>query len=295
MIQVHLIYMTEMFVSKSCNHVHLLYTYFVMLLAFLFTDFLRTALWSLGIYIKTNSVGSLHSQYKFLISKCEDVFKKARLLLNHCFAEGDFVKWSIVVLKQFLSERNVLVPAGNRKTSIVRKCLLTQELELPVLSNFMKKDTEIAERRLQKLTIDSIKLPFPEEIKKGWMHDFVYLPNVTVENLKTFAEKSAATKAYKEGLNLNFDNHVFNIELNNISPCIKYFFICDKVVPQTRMSEDSYSVWVCLNDESDVLTGECGCIAGYSESCKHDFALLHSVEQHVTHGHNKTCTSVKQK
>ena len=49
------------------------------------------------------------------------------------FAEGDFVKWSIVVLKQLLSERNVPVPAGNRKTDIVRKCLLAQELELPVL------------------------------------------------------------------------------------------------------------------------------------------------------------------
>ena len=67
------------------------------------------------------------------------------------FAEGDFVKWSIVVLKQFLSERNVPVPAGNRKTDIIRKCLLAQELELPVLPNFMKKDTGIAERRLQKL------------------------------------------------------------------------------------------------------------------------------------------------
>ena len=83
------------------------------------------------------------------------------------FAEGDFVKWSIVALKQFLSERNVPVPAGNRKTDIVRKCLLAQELELPVLPNFMKKDTEIAER-LQKLTIDGIKLPFPEEIKEGF-------------------------------------------------------------------------------------------------------------------------------
>ena len=133
------------------------------------------------------------------------------------FAEGDFVKWSIVVLKQFLSERNVPVPAGNRKTDIVRKCLLAQELELPVLPNFMKKDTEIAERRLQKLTIDGIKLPFPEEIKEGWMHDFVYLPNVTVENLKTFAEKSAATKAYKEGLNLNFANHVSNRSKQHLS------------------------------------------------------------------------------
>ena len=64
--------------------------------------------------------------------------KKQDYYKTMVFAEGDFVKWSTVVLKQFLSERNVPVPAGNRKTDIVRKCLLAQELELPVLPNFMK-------------------------------------------------------------------------------------------------------------------------------------------------------------
>ena len=43
-----------------------------------------------------------------------------------------------------------------------------------------------------------------------------------------------------------------------------------------------------------VLTGECGCAAGFSEACKHVFALLHHIEHHVTLGHNKTCTSKEQ-
>ena len=34
--------------------------------------------------------------------------------------------------------------------------------------------------------------------------------------------------------------------------------------------------------------------AGYSESCKHVFALLHFVEHHLSLAHNKTCTSKKQ-
>ena len=67
-------------------------------------------------------------------------------------------------------------------------------------------------------------------------------------------------------------------------------------MPQTRVSEKPYKVWVCLNNlaSCEILTGECGCIAGYSESCKHVFALLHYVEHHVSLGHNKTCTSKKQ-
>ena len=49
----------------------------------------------------------------------------------------------------------------------------------------------------------------------------------------------------------------------------------------------------CLNNlaSCEILTGECGCIAGYSESCKHVFALLHYFEHYVSLGHNKTCTS----
>ena len=36
-------------------------------------------------------------------------------------------------IEAIFSERNVPVLSGDRKTDIVRKCLLAQELELPVL------------------------------------------------------------------------------------------------------------------------------------------------------------------
>ena len=68
-----------------------------------------------------------------------------------------------------------------------------------------------------------------------------------------------------------------------------------KVVPQTRISEEPYSVWVCLrNDCSFIKTAECACVAGYSESCKHVFALLHYIENEVKLGLNTSCTSQKQ-
>ena len=51
-----------------------------------------------------------------------------------------------------------------------------------------------------------------------------------------------------------------------------------EVVPQTRISESHYKVWVCLNSITcAILTGECGCAAGLSEACKHVFALMHHV------------------
>ena len=56
-----------------------------------------------------------------------------------------------------------------------------------------------------------------------------------------------------------------------------------------------YSVWVCIDDDGSILTGECGGVAGLISSCKHVFVILHYIENQVTLGHNKTCTRRKQK
>ena len=128
------------------------------------------------------------------------------------------------------------------------------------------------------------------------MSDFTYIPHITMDCLKRYAKKSISEKSFREGMNLNSANHVSNVQFNNISSCIKYAFVKGIVVPQTRILENPYQVWICLNCETcDILTGECGCIAGYSEACKHVFALLHFIENIVTSGKNKTCTSQKQK
>ena len=50
----------------------------------------------------------------------------------------------------------------------------------------------------------------------------------------------------------------------------------------------------CLSTNGDILTGECGCLAGYGERCKHVSSLLHYIEYEVRVGNNKTCTSNPQ-
>ena len=53
--------------------------------------------------------------------------------------------------------------------------------------------------------------------------------------------------------------------------------------------------FVCIAQSTEyIFTTECGCVAGYSTSCKHVFALLHFIEEKVKVGHNKTCTDKKQ-
>ena len=127
------------------------------------------------------------------------------------------------------------------------------------------------------------------------MNDYSYYPDLTMDCLTDYAKKSISEKGCKEGANLHRANHVRNVQFNNISDCIKYGFVKGEVVPQKRVNEKPYKVWVCLNLETcQILTGECGCIAGYSESCKHVFALLNFIVHHVSLGHNKTCTSKRQ-
>lgn len=173
--------------------------------------------------------------------------------------------------------------------------LAAELLNLPVSSSLERKQEDIQNRRVSKLTVAFIKIPFPEQITTGWMTEYMYYPDITTKCLLEYAQKSLAVKALNEGENLINAGHVKNVEFNNISQCLRYCFVRGDVIPQTRVNETPYKTWVCMTiDNHEVLTGECGCIAGYSESCKHVFALLHLVVHQVALGLKKTCTSRTQ-
>ena len=86
-----------------------------------------------------------------------------------------------------------------------------------------------------------------------------------------------------------------SVKFNPITSSLKYCFVKGVVISQTRVNENPYSMWVCIHDDGSILTVERGCVAGLISSCKHVFAILYYIENEVTLGHNKTCTSKKQK
>ena len=136
-----------------------------------------------------------------------------------------------------------------------------------------------------------MQIPHPNNIKENWITVSEYLPSIVLKNIDEYAELNSAKKASKDGRNLLFSGHVMSVKFNPITSSLKYCFVKGVVIPQTRVNENPYSVWVC----GSILTGECGCVAGLISSCKHVFAILHYIENEVTLGHNKTCTSKKQK
>ena len=118
---------------------------------------------------------------------------------------------------------------------------------------------------------------------------------MTLNDIELYLSKSNDRKSAKEGKNLYESGHVSEVEFNNISDCLKFCYVLGKVVPQARIGENPYTVWVCLNTTGgDILTGECGCLASYGENCKHVSSLLHYMEYEVRVGNNKTCTSNPQ-
>ena len=150
------------------------------------------------------------------------------------------------ILKNYLTERG-----GSIKADLIRKVLAADLLQLHTLPSQEEKNKEIARRRVLKLKGVCMSIPFSEVIMQGC----------------------------KEGANLQRANHVINVEFNNISDCIKYGFI------RGEKSKKLNIVWVCLNLETcQIPTSEYGSLAGYRDSYKHVFALLHFILHHVSLG-----------
>ena len=106
---------------------------------------------------------------------------------------------------------------------------------------------------------------------------------MTLNDIELYLSKSNDRKSAKEETNLYESGHVSDVEFNNISDCLKFCYVLGKVVPQAGIGENPYTVWVCLNTtDGDILTGECGCLAGYGENCKHVSSLLHYMEYEVS-------------
>ena len=151
------------------------------------------------------------------------------------FTEGELPTWTMDKLKNYLTTRGVTASGGGgRKADLIRNVFTADLLQLPTLSSMEAKDKEITDRRLVKLKVDGITILFPEDIEQGWMKDFVYFPDLTMDCLRDYAKKSISEKGLNEGANLQRDNHVRNVEFNNISDSIKF------------VSEKPYKAWVCV-------------------------------------------------
>ena len=84
--------------------------------------------------------------------------------------------WTVDLLKNYLVERGVTVSGGgSRKADLIKKVIAAELLELAILPSIEKKSEEIADRRVAKLKVDGITIPFPEVLVQGWLDEGICL------------------------------------------------------------------------------------------------------------------------
>ena len=86
------------------------------------------------------------------------------------YTEKELNEWKVEDMRVFLT----LVPlsAGNcRKSQLIQNIIYAKILELPVLPSNREQITEISESRADKLTVDGVRIPFPEQLSSQWFSD----------------------------------------------------------------------------------------------------------------------------
>ncbi|XP_012565144.2 uncharacterized protein LOC105849329 [Hydra vulgaris] len=207
--------------------------------------------------------------------------------------------WNVVKLKEFLQARSIPLGENPSKKKLLKNVYYANKLKLPLNKTVQQETEEIKSRSLQKLKLKSgVQLPHPFEIGYWVLEKEVvikFLPTTDYLDIETYSFLTHSSKALKEGHSLYSSGHVTSVAFNSLSDAVNFCYLKGTVVPQTRINDEEYESWVCLNKNGSIFTAECNCVAGYGESCKHIFALLLFVEEHVRLGDNLTCTSVKQK
>ena len=210
------------------------------------------------------------------------------------FTDKELKKWKVEYLRKYLLQRGVPIGNNARKANLIEKVIFAQKLDLPIQPSQEEREKEILNAKHNKLNIDGVQIPHLNNIKENWITGSKYLPSSVLKNIDEYAELNSAKKVSKEWRNLLFSGHVMSVKFNPITSSLKYCFVKGVVIPQTCVNENPDGVWVCIHDDS-ILKGECGCVAGLISPCKHVFAILHYIENEVTLGHSKTCTSKKLK
>ena len=119
-----------------------------------------------------------------------------------------------------------------------------QKLDLPIQPSQEEREKDILNATHNKLSIDGVEIPHPNNIKENWITGSEYLPSIVPKNTDEYAELNSAKKALKEGRDLLFSGHVMSVKFNPITSSLKYCFDKGVVISQTRVNENPYNV--CL-------------------------------------------------
>ena len=209
----------------------------------------------------------------------------------------DFEKWTMPQLQEYLQDRGV--NKAGKKEQLVHNVECAYNMTLPIVyQDIQEEQVERQRDSNNKLILENYMLTLPSPLKliDGWVKAPENLPNTTYDNVNNYLVDNDAGKAFKGGKSLLESGHLDNVMTHAISPNLRYCFVRGLCLPEQKVSNDQYNVWVCIHkDTAEIICAECSCVAGVSGVCKHVGCLLWFVEKEVREGENLTCTSKPQK
>ena len=76
--------------------------------------------------------------------------------------------------------------------------IFAQKLNLPIHPSQEEREKEILNAKRNKLSIDGVQIPHPNNIKENWISGGEYLQSIVLKNINEYSELNSAKKAARE-------------------------------------------------------------------------------------------------
>lgn len=167
-------------------------------------------------------------------------------------------------LGQYLSDR-CINKTGN-KEKLVDNVYGAYLQNLPITNtDYQQENAQIEEDIKGKLKLENgmLTLPNPLKLVDDWIIAPANLPDTTHSNVEAYLKETDAGKAYTGGKSLLLSGHLSNIMVHMLSPNVRYCFARSLCLPEQKLSNKPYNVWVILHkDNGCIIDGHCGCAGG---------------------------------
>ena len=177
----------------------------------------------------------------------------------------DFSRYSVEQLRKYLQDRGVTC-AEYRKHHLIRLAEVAHELNLEVLTaddfpTFHADRRTVNNRNGVSVTVADIR------DVSCWFTALHSLPQVEIADIMVYVMHKCGwgpsrLRNYKKdnSWQLQQNGHISSVKLHEIPDCDFVYVMCD-CTPETRQSEKPYSTWVLLQNDGQVRSGGCTCVA----------------------------------
>jgi len=212
----------------------------------------------------------------------------------------DFLSLNTKQLINYLSVRG-LNTAG-RKVELVARAFSANELGLGIIQSSEEQQKTLEENYAKKLS--NLQLPDPKSIDGDKLsNDVTQWPSITLGNIFAYILKKNEFDAdyigkYKDQKAYSFFDSGFVGEIKSYKISSKKnisFLYCD--VRASQAIHENKNLWiitkVAANENTEILSAWCSCMAGAYESCNHIIATLYKLEYASSRGWcNPACTDI---